>query len=229
MAPLPLTEIPGVGPTLTSFLAEHGLVHARDAVRVGEEWLVRWLGEERGRWLLDRSQGRSGASVRTREPRRSVSSERTFFQDLTGDEEIEKELLRLARSAAAGLRGAGLRARTVTVKLRDPKFQTRSASHTLPDPVEADPAVFAVARGLLGELRERRRTPVRLLGVALSGLIEVEAPRQMGLFAEGAGVETERDRVLSRVSDDLRARFGKQGVFPARLLRARDRDEEADA
>ena len=226
MAPLPLSDIPGVGPTLTSFLAEHGLIHGRDAVRVGVDWLVKWLGEERGRWLLERAQGLDGSPVRAREPRRSVSSERTFFRDLTRDDDVERELLRLARSAAAALRGAGLRARTVTVKLRDPRFQTRSASHTLPDPVETDPAVFTVARGLLQELRERRRTPVRLLGVALSGLIEADAPRQMGLFGEGAGVESERDRLLSRVSDDLRERFGNQGVFPARLLKASDRDEE---
>src|SRR5690606_29473733 len=130
-------------------------------------------------------------------------SENTFFEDLRDERDIERELLRLSGSVARSLRQEGLSARTVTVKVRDPDFTTRQASHTLPDAIESDAAVFAVARGLLGELRARQRRPVRLLGVALSGLVEAEGPRQLALFEE-AGVESERDRVLSRVRDDVR-------------------------
>ena len=218
MAELQLHDIPGVGPALAARLAGHGLHSVEDAVRVGKVWLVTWLGDERGRWLYKSALGQGSKLVRAEESRRSLSSERTFGTDLKLDDDLDKELLRLSRSVAAHLRRASLRARTVTVKLKDPSFQTRSTSHTLPDPVEADQAVFTVARGLLAHLRARKRTPVRLLGVALSGLVERDAPRQLGLFGEGAGAETERDRALSRVSDDLRARFGDKGIIPARLL-----------
>jgi len=63
-------------------------------------------------------------------------------------------------------------ARTVTVKLRDADFTTRQASRTLADAVQADRAVYAVARGLLSRLRAARRVPARLIGVALSQLVE---------------------------------------------------------
>ena len=59
---------------------------------------------------------------------------------------------------------------------------------------------------------------MRLLGVGLSGLIESDTPRQLGLFDEGE-IETERDRVLARLKDDLSARFGRDGILPARLIK----------
>ena len=131
---------------------------------------------------------------------------------------MERELLRLCVSATAALRKADLRTRTVTVKLRDSDFKTRQSGHTLPDPVETDHAVYAVALPLLRELRQRRRTPVRLLGVGLSGLIERDAPAQIGLFPGSDPVESDRDRTLARVVDDLRHRFGRGAVLPGRVL-----------
>ena len=76
----------------------------------------------------------------------------------------------------------------------------------------------AVALPLLRELRQRRRTPVRLLGVGLSGLIERDTPAQLGLFPGSDPVESDRDRMLARVVDDLRDRFGRSAVLPGRVL-----------
>src|SRR5690606_16911617 len=100
-------------------------------------------------WLYERMRGIDRSAVTAREPRRSVSSERTFGVDLHDEREIERELLRLCVSAGSALREAGLRARTVTVKLRDPDFRTRQAGHTLPDAVETDHALYAVALPLV--------------------------------------------------------------------------------
>src|SRR5205823_1389295 len=108
----------------------------------------------------------------------------------------------MLRFALADLRDGGLAARTVTVKLRDADFITRQASRTLPDPVQSDRAVYAVARQLLARLREARRVPARLLGVALSHLGVVDAAGQLSLLErESGGIETERDRTISRVID----------------------------
>ena len=213
-----LAELPGVGPAFAEQLRRRGLVRVEDAIRVERAWLRAWLGEGRGDWLYERMRGVDSSTVLAREPRKSVSSERTFARDLEGDRAIERELLHLCVSATAGLRKADLRARTVTVKIRDPDFNTRQSGHSLPDPVETDHAVYAVALPLLRELRQKRRTPVRLLGVSLSGLIERDAPSQLGLFAGSDPVESDRDRTLARVVDDLRDRFGRGAVLPGRVL-----------
>lgn len=214
-----LADLPGVGPSMADGLRGRGLVTVEDALRIDVEWLTRWLGEGRGQWLHDRIRGLDRTPVASHEARKSVSSERTFGRDLETDREVERELVRLVGSVARTLRSNGLRARTVTVKIRDDDFKTRQAGHTVPDAVESDTAVLSVARGLLRELRARRQRGVRLLGVALSGLVDADTPSQLGLFDEAAGRETTRDRTLSRVLDDLRDRFGEDAVLPARILR----------
>jgi DNA polymerase-4 len=220
---LDLGDIPGVGPALAEELRKRGLVRVRDAVAVQEEWLQRWLGKSRGAWLYRRVRGLDDSDVDAREQRRSISAERTFFQDLERDADLERRLLEISASVAATLRDKRLRARTVTVKLRDHDFRTRTRSRTLPEPVESDAAIHDTARLLLRELREAHRAPARLLGVGLTGLVDREEPQQLGLFSSApvAG-ETERDRSVSRVVDELRSRFGRDAVQPGRML------EEAD-
>ena len=215
---LDLADLPGVGPSLVEALRRRGLVRVRDAVAVQREWLERWLGKRRGGWLYRRVRGLDDSEVDPHERRRSISSERTFFRDLDRDEELERRLLEISASVAHTLREKRLRVRTVTVKLRDHDFRTRTRSRTLPEPVESDAAVHEAARQLLRELREDRRAPARLLGVGLSGLVDREEAQQLGLFNAPVAGETERDRSVSRVVDELRSRFGRGAVRPGRML-----------
>ena len=215
---LDLADLPGIGPSLVEELRRRGLVRVRDAVAVQREWLERWLGARRGAWLYRRVRGLDDSEVDPHERRRSISSERTFFRDLERDEELERRLLEISGSVASTLREQGLRARTVTVKLRDHDFRTRTHSRTLPEPVESDAAVHETARQLLRELREGRRAPARLLGVGLAGLSDQDEAHQLGLFSVPVAGETERDRSVSRVVDELRTRFGREAVRPGRML-----------
>jgi DNA polymerase-4 len=219
---LDLSDIPGVGPALAEVLRAKGLVRVRDAVAVQREWLERWLGKRRGAWLWRRVHGLDDTEVEPRERRRSISSERTFFSDLGGDEDLERRLLETVSSVAASLRDEALCAQTVTVKLRDYDFKTRSRSRTLPEPVEADAPIYEVARTALRELRAQRRVPARLLGVGLSGLVEADQTRQLGLFTERVAGESDRDRTVSRTVDSLRERYGRDVLRPGRLLADED-------
>ena len=140
MRRLDLEDIPGVGPALVESLKQRGLVRIEDALGIELEWLQKWFGEQRGRWLYRRMRGLDSARVDPREPRKSISSERTFFSDLDSDEELEGALMRLSVSVGRTLRRSGLRARTITVKLRDSDFITRSRGRTVPEAVETDAA-----------------------------------------------------------------------------------------
>ncbi len=213
-----LREIPGVGPALAETLEARGLVTVDDILPVERIWLDEWLGPSRGRWLWERVRGLDSSRVNSEDERKSVSSERTFNTDLTDDRALELKLLGLVGSVGGTLRRKGLRGRTITVKIRDGDFKTRQASHTLPDPVESDRTIHSVARNLLMELRKRRRTSVRLLGVGISSLVEGEGPPQLELFHTGSSSESERDRVVSRVMDDIRSRFGHEVILPGSML-----------
>jgi len=218
LEPLDLSAIPGVGPALVASLRKRGLVTVRDALPVEQVWMERWLGRRRGAWLYRCIRGVDPSPVDPRERRKSISSERTFSHDLTDDPEIEHRLLGLATSIAGTLRRKGYRARTVTVKLRDPDFSTRQHTRTVPDPIESNAAIVGVARALLHELRTQRRAAVRLLGVGLSGLEPAEANLQLPLFEESVREESERDRDVSRALDRLRDRFGESVVVPGSMV-----------
>jgi DNA polymerase IV len=224
LATFRLREIPGVGPTLAATLEERGIRTVPELLAVEPEWLARWIGEGRARWLRDRALGRGASDVTPGEARKSISSERTFGVDVppggAGDAELERRLLQLVLSVGSTLREKGLRARTITVKLRDADFTTRQRSRTLAEPIESDRAIHELARGMLAELRGRGRS-TRLLGVGVSGFDDEAG--QLDLLADDphAGpptVESERDRTLSRVADRVRARYGDDALRPGRVI-----------
>ena len=218
MSQFPLRDLPGIGPAFLERLKKKGLATCADAAAVEREWLARWFGSSRGAWLWQRVRGIDPSEVRVRERRKSISSERTFFRDLDDDDELERRLLQLSSSVGGQLRAGELRARTVTVKLRDRDYRTRQAGSTMPEGVETDRAIFLVAASLLHDLRHRRRTPARLLGVGVSNLVRQAPAEQLDFFGGRASLESERDRTIARAVDRIRDRYGREALRPARAL-----------
>ncbi len=210
-----LADIPLVGPKFQARLAAHGLITVADALRYNLETLGTWLSRREAQWLWNRIHGADSADVFHRTMNRGISRDETFSKDLSEDGDIERELLRLVTRAAADMRGDGLTARTVAVRLRDWDFKTRGAQRTLPEPVVSDRVILRVAHELLAKLRSARRVPARLVGVRLSGLKPVVAVDQLELATTGQ--ETERDRGLARAIDRVRGKFGPKSILPGGL------------
>ena len=223
-----LAEIPGVGPSLARVLERRAVRSVEDALPYSEQVLAGWLGESRGPWLYRRIRGIDRSTVDASEPRKSISSERTFFENIDSDEELTDRLFQQAISVAGQMRRAGLRARTVTVKLRSADFTNRTASHTVERPLESDAAVFQAGRKLLVQLRRQRSGPVRLLGIGLSGLAPAGAEEQLGIFEPDAGPDDERSRRVTAAVDALRAKFGKDAVLPGRIASKRKPEPDLD-
>jgi len=220
MSTLKLADIPGIGPKSTERLARHSLITVTDVLNADRAALVRAVGEREADWLAARARGISESEVADKEQSKQMSRDETFPRDLHDDRALERELLRLATRVAADLRGDGLTARTITVRIRDADWTNRSASRTLPESVESDRAIFTVARELLHKLRRARRVPARLLSVSLSSLDEErrEIP-QLALFDDVAPmVETEKDRAVSHAVDRVRAKLGKDAIKPGGLV-----------
>jgi DNA polymerase-4 len=240
LAPLKLADLPMVGPRFAQRLERMGLERIADAQAWTESALVSRLGERAGAWLYRRIRGLDDSIVSPRDRQKQVSREETFARDLDDDDLIERELLRLAVRVSTDLRRQALRARTVTVKLRDRDFTTRTAQRTLGSFIESERSVAKAARQLLRQLRGKRRIGVRLLGIALSHFDDEPAAHrnlagaQLGLFplpaaptrpadpevATPAAEPTEgpRDRALTRALDRIRDRYGSGAILPARLV-----------
>jgi len=183
--------------------------------------LRRYVGEREADWLWHRVHGEDASQVESHGEAKSISRDETFAMDIEDDVALEREILALVTRAAYDLRGDGLTARTITVKIRDMDFRTRSARRTLVEAVVADRVIHGVARELLAKLRSNRRVPARLLGVALSSLAQDPRADQLALFEREPDplAETDRDRTLARAVDRVRERFGDRGIMPASLAR----------
>ncbi|HEX8941977.1 MAG TPA: DNA polymerase IV [Gemmatimonadaceae bacterium] len=220
LATFDLADIPMVGPRFQERLAKLGMRRVSDVLQYDVETLSQWLGAREAAWLYDRVRGIDHSEVEAHGgDAKSISRDETFPADIDSDEDLNRELLALVTRAAADLRADALTARTISVRIRDHDFKTRRASRTLDAPVISDRVILEVAHRLLSKLRHARRVPARLLGVALSSLAIDATADQLTLFERRDSViaETDRDRVIARTIDRVRAKFGEKGIFPAGL------------
>ena len=215
-----LAEIPMIGPRFQERLAALGMRRVPDVLQYDVPTLAQWLGKREAVWLYDRVRGIDGREVESHGDAKSISRDDTFSHDIDDDDELMRELLALITRAAHDLRGDGMTARTITVRIRDFDFKTRQASRTLDTPVISDRVILEVARTLFRKLRNARRVPARLLGVGLSSLTIDSTADQLTLFErrDRKEDETDRDRVLARTIDKVREKFGDKGILPARLI-----------
>jgi DNA polymerase-4 len=224
-----LAEIPMIGPKFQERLARLGMRTVPDVLKHDLQALYRLFSEREAEWLWERVHGRSDSDVGgDGGDQKSMSRDETFAEDLHDDADLDHELVALVTRVAFDLRSDGLAARTITVKIRDRDFRTRSARRTLLEPVVADRVILRVARELLAKLSAARRVPARLLGVALSSLTHDPKADQSNLFkARGeASGETERDRVVARTIDKVRDRFGAKGILPASLTTSQNNESK---
>jgi DNA polymerase IV len=219
LATFDLSDIPLIGPRFQERLAKLGMHKVPDVLQYDVPTLTRWLGEREAEWLYDRVRGIDHSELEPHGDAKSISRDDTFPADIDDDDELARELLALVTRAAMDLRADGMTARTITVRIRDHDFKTRQASRTLDTPVISDRVILEVAHLLFAKLRAARRVPARLLGVGLSSLTMDSTADQLTLFERKDRTidETDRDRILARTIDRVRAKFGDKGIFPAGL------------
>ena len=214
-----LADIPMIGPRFQERLAKLGMRRVTDVLQYDAVTLAQWLGAREAEWLFDRVRGIDSSEVESRGEAKSISRDETFPADIDDDDALARELLALVTRAAADLRGDALTARTITIRIRDHDFKTRQASRTLDAPVISDRVILEISRRLLSKLRQARPVPARLLGVGLSSLTVDATADQLTLFErrDSDVAETDRDRIIARTIDRVRAKFGEKGIFPAGL------------
>jgi DNA polymerase-4 len=210
LAPLEVGKIPGVGKVTEQRLHELGIRHVGDLARLDEAFL-----EERfGRWglaLAGKARGLDAGAwfdeeIGEEAPPKSVSHEHTFEQDLVDAQLLEATVVRLASMVARRLREYGLYARTVHLKLRYRDFTTITRSHTMDRATQLDADLVEEARRLF-RTHWKRGVPVRLLGVAASGLQIQEG--QLSLLDQE---RRERWRRALEAADRVRDRFGESAI-----------------
>jgi DNA polymerase-4 len=180
LAPLPIGVIPGLGPKSEERLRLLGLRTVGDLAHQEAQRLIQALGP--GGALLQRlAQGRDRSPVEGLRPARTISAEMTFDDDVSDRERLEEVLHQLVDRVTERLRADGVRARTVSVKLKLPDFRLVSRQVSRTSPTDDADILFRAARAALERSHVQAR-PVRLIGVGLSGLEHPQPELQMTLF-----------------------------------------------
>jgi DNA polymerase IV len=180
VAPLSIGVIPGMGPRTEDRLRLAGIHTVGDLANHETQHLMEILGPGGG--LLQRlAQGRDRSPVDGSRPARTISAETTFDHDVADRQLLEEALRHLVERVAERLRVDGVRARTVSVKLKlaDLRLVSRQVSRT--SPTDDQEVIFRAARVALERSHVESR-PVRLIGVGLSGLEHPKPEIQMSLF-----------------------------------------------
>jgi len=210
LAPLPISRLWGVGASTAAALRDFSVVTIGDLQEVDRSALVRRFGKH-GASLVDRAHGLDPDPVDDPDAAKSVSHEMTFDQDTSDPEVLERTLLAMSEGVSARLRHAGIKAGTVTVKVRDSAFSTVTRQRGLPEPTDMTEPIWKLAVELARP--QIRGKKIRLLGVAASGF---GAREQLGLFE----ADDVRKRRVVEAADEIRERFGMRAITRARILRS---------
>ena len=175
---LPVGALWGVGPVTERRLREAGIERLVDAREVDEATLRGLVGSHAPS-LRRLAHGIDDRPVVAHRERKSQSSEQTYALDLIDMDTIRTEIDRMARASGDWLRRAGIRARTVTVKVRYDDFTTVTRSET-ERPATDDADVIARRAQKLTDRTDAGTRPVRLLGVGVHGLVGADVDDDPG-------------------------------------------------
>lgn len=205
LAPLPVRDMPGVGPKGERLLKEMGIHTISQLAKASPLSLKSRLGQW-GEVLIQHANGLDDRKVEAPGEAKSISRETTFEEDSSDRAFLKATLRYLAERVGADLRQQGKTARCVDIKLRYADFETISRQATLPRPSDADQVIYEAGLKLLQKAFLYRWEKVRLLGIGVSHF--QESSQQLQLWDE----KSEKTARLNRVIDKVRKKYGFDAI-----------------
>jgi DNA polymerase-4 len=145
----------------------------------------------------------------------SIGHETTFSEDIINKDFLTRVLLDLAQDVGWRLRRAGLKGKTITLKMRYHDFKTITRSHTLTEEINGDDLIYKEAVKLLNTNFSGEKS-LRLIGITVSGLVkEDQIQRQFSLFTE----KEDKSEELYQALDKINSKYGRKTVTRARLIK----------
>ena len=206
---LPVRELFGVGASTADKLERSFILTVGELARLDIGILHSLVGAKLGDHLHNAANGIDDSPVLDHpEKAKGYSNSTTLENDVTSIEEASKILLALADTTASRMRADGARAHCISVTIRGNDFRDRSHQRKLDEATDITTEIFDVCRSLFSELWDRK-TPLRLLGVALTN-ITYDEEVQMSLFGDE---KKEKARALDKTVDSIRTKFGSATIM----------------
>lgn len=221
MWPLPVSDLFGCGHSSVETLKTLEINTIGDLAKTDPKILQSHL-KSHGLGLWKYANGIDDSAVETIQTQaKGIGNSHTLSKDATTKEEAYQVLLTLADSVAARLRKAGVYASMVSVEIKDSSFRTVSHQCSLPEPVNTSKIIYETACFLFDEMWDL--SPIRLLGIRTSKLIDVLEPTQISMFDYMNAMENTASKVTTKQSskkqedleqalDKIREKYGKNAI-----------------
>lgn len=214
MWPLPVRELLSLGASSEKKLLQAGIRTIGDLAHKDEKEIQSLLGEKAGRHLHQYANGIDDSPVKSqKEEAKGFSVETTFEEDIVSEEQALPILLSQCDVVAARMRREGKKCTCVAVSFRTLDFKNKSHQCTLSEPTDVTDEIYINIRKLFRE--SWKGQPLRLLGVALTGLLEEEY-QQFSLFENPK--ERERRKKMDEALDTIRRKFGSDKIKRASTM-----------
>ncbi|WP_124055008.1 DNA polymerase IV [Arcanobacterium ihumii] len=214
---LPVGALWGVGDKTRKKLSDRGVETVADIVQLGENRMVKMLGEAAGKKLYALAMNQDSRSVHADSSDKSISKERTFFDFLHDRDEVLNVILDESLEVARRMRSRHYMARTVSIKIRSGEFFTINRSTTLGAPTDVGSVIFEAAKRLFRGV-EMPASGIRLIGVRAEHFVEDGEGIQIALDDDGRRGQAEN------AIDAVQQKFGSSVVLPASLMGFQPRD-----
>ncbi|MGM0443638.1 MAG: DNA polymerase IV [Fibrobacterota bacterium] len=193
----------GIGEKAADRLRSRGIFTIGDIQRQSAAFM-RGLFGTRGEQLYAFACGRDDRPVEGRTQRKSIGREKTFQNDTTSQERVQRTLLGLAEDVARKARSEKCAGRRLSLVTRNGEFQRRSFSVTLAAPTNSTYDLYNPLCRLV-EKYWATIIPVRLIGLSFSGFDE---SCQLSLFGGSRGKTQESWKRSDAAVDIISRRTG---------------------
>ncbi len=214
--PLPVKRIWGVGKVTQARLAGFKINSVLDLRSHPKQFLIREFGKY-GQQLWNLAHGIDDREVTPDSEVKSVSQEMTFDHDITEYGSIESSVLYMVEGVGYRLREAGIKGKTVTVKIRYDDFKTITRSGSLDFYTNTTDDIWRAAKQILQKTLKNKPVSIRLAGVRMSGFGENEK-QQTTIFDEGFNKldpnnpQSDKKQLLDSLADEIKNKYGEASI-----------------
>lgn len=144
---------------------------------------------------------------------KSIGNSKTTAFDLKAIEEIEKVLLEVIETASKRLRDKNLKAKTITINLKNSNFKSYSSSTSFLSPISSTKNIFNAAKTILKNCY--RNDYIRLVGISFSNLVS-DSIIQTNIFDSFDEKSLLLDKTIDQINSTSK---GKNIITRASLLK----------
>ncbi len=181
LAPLKITEIPGIGKKTKSVFHERNIYTIGDLYRLSQEMLENYFGRL-GRYVYKVLEGIDNEKIGEKQERKSMGKEKTFGQDVGDPYIIKQKIAELCAYLHQKMRERYLLYKTIELKIRFSDFSTYTRSFSFGNPVHDKELANRQLNRLLLEFYQIKKK-VRLVGVRFSSFSTSKAVHEKSLDA----------------------------------------------